>query len=412
VSRLRVLLAAFSAAKGDVEANLEGHARILEQARSQRCDLVVFPECSLTGSVDPTVHPERALAVDAEAVGRLVAETDRSGVAAVFGISERAADGFYLTQLYTHDGRLSGWYRKRHLGEDERGYHTGTADGVFRFGAARFGIVICAEGGVDFPWASAASGGAQVVCFCAAPGLYGRRTDQESWRRGHDWWVGEGLGNAVRAARRHGLWVALATQAGVTEDEDIPGLAALVTPDGKVAARLPDWRPGTLVVDIPVDVAVHPVRQAARALVVDETGRTLLVRFVNRESGTAWWTTPGGGLDEGEDHLAAVRRELREELGHDGLALGPWIGRRTHTFRGIWDWMTQHERWILARTQAFTPDPERVASLRAEHVDAMRWWSAEELRAAGVVVTPRDLPRLLDDVNAGRLPDPTTDLGV
>jgi predicted amidohydrolase len=45
----------------------------------------------------------------------------------------------------------------------------------------------------------------------------------------------------------------MATQAGATEDEDFPGLAALVSPDGGIA-RLPDWRPGTLVVEVPVGV--------------------------------------------------------------------------------------------------------------------------------------------------------------
>jgi predicted amidohydrolase len=49
-----------------------------------------------------------------------------------------------------------------------------------------------------------------------------------------------------------GLWIALAGQAGSTEDEDFPGLAGLVAPDGTVSARLPDWREGTLIVDVPL----------------------------------------------------------------------------------------------------------------------------------------------------------------
>jgi predicted amidohydrolase len=53
--------------------------------------------------------------------------------------------------------------------------------------------------------------------------------------------------------------VAMATQAGSTEDEDFPGLAALVSPAGEVA-RLPDWRPGSLVVEVAADVTVDPVR--------------------------------------------------------------------------------------------------------------------------------------------------------
>ena len=43
----------------------------------------------------------------------------------------------------------------------------------------------------------------------------------------------------------------MAGQAGATADEDFPGLAALVGPDGEVTQRLHDWRAGTLVVDVP-----------------------------------------------------------------------------------------------------------------------------------------------------------------
>lgn len=282
---------------------------------------------------------------------------------------------------------------------------------MLELGAARFGVAICAEGGVDFPWTEPARAGASMVFFCAAPGLDGRRTDERGWRDGHAWWVEQGLGDAVRHARRLGLWVAMATQAGETEDEDFPGLAALVSPSGEVA-RLPDWRPGTLTVEVPVDVTVHPVREAVRCLVVDDAGRVLLVRFADDETGATWWSPPGGGLHQGEDHLAAAHRELREELDRDGFGIGPWIGRRSHTFWWGRRWMTQRERWVLCRTEPFEVDATHVASLAAEYIRELRWWSAGALRCSGVVTTPRDLAGLLDGIAGGRLPDADTDLGV
>jgi predicted amidohydrolase len=406
---MRVLLAALNAQKGDLAGNLARHLAALEQARANGCQVAVFPELSLTGSVDPRRHPERAVAIDAEPVRALLEGTWRTGVAAVFGIAERAGAGFHITQLYGHDGRLGGVYRKRHLGQGEEGYRTGTKAGVFRLGAARFGVTLCAEGGVDFPWTDAVAGGAAVVFFCSAPGLHGRRTDERGWRDGHAWWVSSGLGDAAGHARRLAVPVAMTTQAGATEDEDFPGLAALVSATGEVA-RLPDWRPGSLVVEVAADVTVRPVREAVRCLVVDRAGRALLVRYADHRVPGSWWGAPGGGLDPGEDHLAAVGRELAEELARDDLRVGPFIGRRCHTF-WLGRWMTQRERWVLCRAEPFEVDPAHVTTLAAEAIQELRWWSADELRAAAVVATPRGLPELLDRIAGGQLPDPDEDLG-
>ncbi|MGH3159447.1 MAG: carbon-nitrogen hydrolase family protein [Streptosporangiaceae bacterium] len=250
---LRLMLAAICCQQGDWEANLAGHDRVLGLARAQGCQLAVFPEMSLSGSVDPAGHPEQLLTLDSAPVAAMAELTGRHSVAAVFGLSERGEGGAaYITQAYARDGRLAGSYRKRHLGDDEEAYTPGTEGALFRFGGLRFGIAICAEGGVDYPFDEPAAAGAEVVFFCAAPGLDDRMTDHKSWRAGHAWWESCGLADARRHAVRTGTWVALATQAGSTLNEDFPGLAALVSPDGEVVARLPDWRPGTLTVDLPL----------------------------------------------------------------------------------------------------------------------------------------------------------------
>jgi hypothetical protein len=98
---------------------------------------------------------------------------------------------------------------------------------VFQLGAARFGITLCAEGEVDFPWDDAVAGGASV--------LFNR---------------------------------------------SVPGLTALVSP-GREEARLAAFRPGSLVVEVAADVTVHPIREAVRCLVLDHAGRALLVRYAD-----------------------------------------------------------------------------------------------------------------------------------
>jgi len=407
---VRVLLASIECDTTDVEANLSRHVALLERARQERCDLAVFPEFSLTGSVDPLSHPERAVSLEGEVVRRLVAATGRLGVPALFGIAERSADTFSITQVHAWAGRILGLQRKRHLGPDEVGY---TADGestLFELGAFRFAAVICAEAEVDFTWDAAVSAGAHAVFLCSAPGLYGRRESAAAWRSGFTWWEQRGLGAARAQAQRCGLWVGMATQAGSTSDEDFPGLGALVSPAGEVVDRLPDRHPGVVVGEIPGGIEVEPVRWSVRVLVLDDSGRALLAQFGD-DRGARWWVPPGGGIEAGEDDIAAAERELFEELGRDDLTIGPPLGQRCATFLLRQGWITQNERWYLCRCRPFDVGATVIEAVRAEGILRLQWWSSSQIRAAGIRTGPVDLADLIDAILAGRPPVPDADLG-
>jgi predicted amidohydrolase len=248
------LLAAIECHKGDIDGNLAAHRKLLSQAAAGGCDLVLFPEMSLTGSADPGSGRGGLIPLEHPAVAELTSATDGIATAACFGIAEQAPGAPpHITQVVAAGGHLLGVQRKRHLGDGEESFTPTAGATLFEWAGVRFGIAICAESGYDDPFDDAAAGGAGCVLFPAAPGLYGRRTSEASWRAGLRWWEECGLGDAVGHARRRGLWIALAGQAGSTVDEDFPGLAALVAPDGAVVSRLADWRPGTLTVQILVE---------------------------------------------------------------------------------------------------------------------------------------------------------------
>lgn len=245
---MRAALLAMECAKDDLAGSLRRHLDEIAYAESVQADLVVFPEVSLTGGIDPRTHPERAIAVNDPAVARLTAATSR--VAAVFGLAEVRPCGYAITQLAAARGAVVAVQRKRHLGEGEEGYQPFAETAVFTVAGRRFGVVICAEAGVDRPWDACAAAGSEVILFCSAPGLYGRRTTHDSWRAGLAWWESCGLVDAQRHAERLGVPVLMATQAGSAGDEDFPGLAAAIGTDGRVLDRTPDWRPGRLVIDL------------------------------------------------------------------------------------------------------------------------------------------------------------------
>ncbi|MEO8301763.1 MAG: NUDIX domain-containing protein, partial [Rhizomicrobium sp.] len=76
-------------------------------------------------------------------------------------------------------------------------------------------------------------------------------------------------------------------------------------------------------------------RQAARAILMDDSGRVLLIHFAMPRGDDIYtfWATPGGGLEPGENAMAAVKREVLEELGLSLALHGP-----VHTAVGIFEY--------------------------------------------------------------------------
>lgn len=154
------------------------------------------------------------------------------------------------------------------------------------------------------------------------------------------------------------------------------------------------------------------IREAARALVLDPDDRILLVRF-DFPARTVW-APPGGGLEPGESHEEALRRELAEELGLVDPVIGQDVWERLHIvpfIGGRWD--GQRERHFLVRSEAFEPAPRLSwEQLNEEYVFAMRWWTLDELERAEEVFAPRRLPELVRDLVLNGPPARPIDAGV
>lgn len=122
-------------------------------------------------------------------------------------------------------------------------------------------------------------------------------------------------------------------------------------------------------------------------------GSVLLVD--HRKAGL--WLPTGGHVDPGEDPVATVKREAREELGVDAVFASdpcePSFVTVTETTGPAGHRHTDVSLWFLligSRSQELTPDEREFA--------AIRWWTPAEISAADATRFDPHLGRFLTKV--------------
>lgn len=160
-----IAYAQYAVAYGDWDANAATVRRLAEQAAA--ADLIVFPECALTGYdfPGPQAAQEASEPQDGRtaALAREIAATQDATV--VLGYVEQAADGCYnAAMLVTPDGALHN-YRKLHLFDRETGiFLPGDAPPpVIETPAGRVGIMICFDWFFPETARTLALAGAQII---------------------------------------------------------------------------------------------------------------------------------------------------------------------------------------------------------------------------------------------------------
>jgi 8-oxo-dGTP pyrophosphatase MutT (NUDIX family) len=139
-------------------------------------------------------------------------------------------------------------------------------------------------------------------------------------------------------------------------------------------------------------------RRAARVVLVDRAGRTLLLRGCDpARPELRWWFTPGGGLNPGESPAQGAARELFEETGLrvDPADLGEPVWRQVTEFSYDNRQYRQDQDFYLYRVAEWQIDTAGFDPEERRTIDAHRWWSAAELDSTDETVYPEELADLL-----------------
>jgi ADP-ribose pyrophosphatase YjhB (NUDIX family) len=136
--------------------------------------------------------------------------------------------------------------------------------------------------------------------------------------------------------------------------------------------------------------------RAGRVIVLDPEDRVLLFRYDDGPPNGRHWSTPGGGLNDGEDYPAGAQRELAEETGWTDVAVGSEVHERTLVMGHADTVVRQHERFFLARVGTSRRGLGEVDDMHvSDGIAAWRWWTVAELDATDEVVWPPGLAGLI-----------------
>ncbi len=252
---VRVALAQFNAAVGDIGGNCARIREGIAAAREAGAAIAAFPELAVTGYPPEDLVLRRSFC-DASREAALALAPETAGLIAVAGFVDTVGGEPFNAAAVFADGRLADVYHKRLLPnygvfDEERYFGRGLTTPVYRAGDLAFGVSICEDiWDPDGPVAAMALGGAELcVNVNASPYHRGRGAERAAML-------------AARAADNR-IAVAYVNTVGGQDELVFDGDSLLVDAQGKVVARGPQFRDDLLIADLGLGDGAQGRREAA-----------------------------------------------------------------------------------------------------------------------------------------------------
>ena len=274
--KLNIALAQFNTQLGNIRENLEQHLIMIDQARQEQADLIVFPELSLTGyalldlAAETAIRPHQ----DDPVFKELLAASQHIDL--VFGfVHEDRRHRFFIASAYLGGGEILHVHNKIYLPtygmfDEGRFFAPGNSVRAFDTRFGRMGMLICE----DFWHASLPYllwlDGADILLFSSSsPG----RGLTNAPRLSSSGWV-EHTNRAYAGLFTN--FVIHANRVGYEDGLNFWGGSTIFDPNGDLVVRAPDFEPALTIAEIDLN-QLHRTR-ARLPLLRDE--RTI---FVQRE---------------------------------------------------------------------------------------------------------------------------------
>jgi predicted amidohydrolase len=169
---VRVALAQLDARLGEIDANVGRAGELVHRAARDGADLIVLPECALSGYAVALAEAETAVPSGDPRLGELSSRA--RGTALVVGFHELAADGRrHSSMAWLEEGAVIGLHRKVLLAggrwDEARSFAPGHDVAGFDTSLGRAGMLVCNDAWHPaLPWLAARDGAELLVVSAAS----------------------------------------------------------------------------------------------------------------------------------------------------------------------------------------------------------------------------------------------------
>jgi predicted amidohydrolase len=231
---MKICVAQTHPVKGDIEANIENHKKLIAQAVQQRADLIIFPELSLTG-YEPTLAKELAITKEDSRLNDFQTLSNIHEITIGVGAPTKSEAGICISLILFQPNLPRLIYSKKHLHADEEPFFVGGESfSTIKINETTIAFAICYEISKAEHAEQAHKTGASV--YIASVAKFENGIEKALQRLSH-------------IASNYGMTVLMSNYAGISDGQPCAGKTSSWNTIGALTNQLDGKEEGILIVD-------------------------------------------------------------------------------------------------------------------------------------------------------------------
>jgi predicted amidohydrolase len=218
--------------KGNIEANILNHRRLIDLAITEKTDMIIFPELSITG-YEPELCQDLATTQDDERFDIFQQISDTHHLTIGIGVPTRSDLGILISTVIFQPNQPRQNYSKQHLHSSETPFFVAGNHHTF-LANNQVTLAICYELSIPEHSANAFQNGANVYIASTVNSYNG---------------VDKDLNILANIAKNYSMTVLMANCIGQTGEYNCAGKSSVWNKQGKLLGQMNDIDEGILIFD-------------------------------------------------------------------------------------------------------------------------------------------------------------------